>query len=84
MKVSMDGLRSNLINSYNALCKTMNRSIKNGEFNPDRTFCPDDIQEDMDDIRNCIVTLAFCYSEGDDGFKELENVSVESFNEEPE
>lgn len=43
---------------------------------------PDEIQKEMDNIRSCIVTLAYMYDDSEGGFKILEDPHFESFNEE--
>jgi hypothetical protein len=82
MRVSMDGLRWQLLNNYNSLTRKLNRSIKKYEtFDDEITLSPEDIQKEMDDIRSCIVTLAYMYDNREDGFKILEDPHFESFNE---
>lgn len=81
MDVSMDGLRIRLISSYNSLVRKLNDSIKDKSFDPEIIIEPDQISREMDNIRNALITLAFCYIDGVDGFKELdENTQFEVFN----
>lgn len=85
MDVSMDGLRKRLISDYNSLTKKLNNSIKDTSFDPEIIIDPDYISREMEGIRNAIVTLAFCYIEGEGGFQELdENTHFETFNPEEE
>jgi len=85
MKVSMDGLRWELLNNYNSLTRKLNRSVKKYEnFDDEITLSPEDIQREMDNIRSCIVTLAYTFDKGEDGFDILENPHFESFNEHEE
>lgn len=74
MKVSFDGLRTRLAYSYHSLCKTLNNSIQeSGKEYSDNMIRvdPDEIQEEMDDLRMYIMTLCACYEEGEDGFKDI-------------
>ena len=85
MEVSMDGLRKRLIADYNSLTEKLNSKIDTGSWDSDICIDPDYIQREMDGIRNAIVTLAFCYIDGEDGFQELdENTHFETFNPEPD
>ena len=83
MKVSMDGLRWQLLDNYNSLTRKLNKSIKKYDtFDNEITIDPDSIQKELDAIRSCIVTLSYMYDNGEDGFKILEDPHFESFNEE--
>jgi len=85
MKVSMDGLRWQLLNNYNSLTRKLNKGIKQYDtFDNEITLSPDEIQKEMDNIRSCIVTLAYMYDDSEGGFKILEDPHFESFNEELE
>ena len=49
------------------------------------SISPEEISREMEGIRNALVTLAFCYIEGEEGFSELdENTHFETFLEEEE
>jgi len=81
MKVSMDGLRWQLLNSYNSLTRKLNKNIKKYDtFGDEISLSPEDIQKEMDNIRSCIVTLAYMYDKREDGFEILEDPQFESFN----
>jgi hypothetical protein len=80
MKVSMDGLRWQLLRSYNSLTYKLNSKIECGEN--EITIDPDSIQKEMDIMRECIVTLAFMFDNSEGGFKELEDPKFEIFNPE--
>jgi hypothetical protein len=85
MEVSIDGLRKRLIADYNSLTKKLNNSVKDKSWDPEIIISPDHISREMDGIRNAIVTLAFCYIDGPDGFKELpEDTHFENFMPENE
>ena len=77
MKVSMDGLRWQLLNNYNSLTRKLNKGIDDDEI----TLSPEDIQREMDNIRSCIVTLSYMYDKREDGFDILDDPHFESFNE---
>ena len=83
MKVSMDGVRKHLISDYNSLAKKLTRA-----YNREDDIIiidPIEIMREMEGIRNSIVTLAFSYVEGNEGFKELdENTHFEVFMPEEE
>ena len=80
MNVSMDGLRKRLIANYNSLTKKLNNSIKDKSWEPEIIIDPEEIRSEMEEIRNLIVTLAFCYIDGEDGFNCLdENTHFEDF-----
>lgn len=80
MNVNFDGLRKFLISDYNSLVRTLNIGISSSG-----SVCvdADDIQRQLDGIRQAIVTLAFMYQDGEDGFQSFdENTNFESFNSE--
>jgi len=83
MEVSMDGLRRQLLWNYNSLVEKLNNNIKDKSWEPEIIISPDSIQRELDGIRSCIVTLAFTYQQGEDGWKEMdENTHFELFNPE--
>jgi len=84
MKVSMDGLRWQLLSSYNSLTEKLNSKIEKDWGEKEIAIDPDYIQKEMDIIRECIVTLAYMYDDSEDGFKILENPKFETFNQEVE
>jgi hypothetical protein len=79
MDVNFDGLRKRLIRDYNSLVNKMNNKINNndGEVQIDVDY----ISRELDGIRDGLVTLAFIYLDGPDGFETLdENTHFECFN----
>ena len=77
MNVNFDGLRKRLIIDYNSLVEKLNHSISDGQIEIDVDY----ISRQLDGIRNGLVTLAFIYQDGEDGFKTLdENTHFETFN----
>ena len=85
MEVCMDGLRKRLINDYNSLTEKLNNSVKDKSWDPEIVIDPNYIQREMDGIRSAIVTLAFSYIEGIDGFDSMgDDVYFERFMDENE
>ena len=83
MEVSMDGLRKRLIWDYNSLVEKLNSKLSKNEWDTEICIDPDYIQREMDGIRDAIVTLAFSYIEGEDGFGILDDdTHFEEFNPE--
>lgn len=77
MNVNFDGLRKRLIIDYNSLVEKLNHSVSDGQIEIDVDY----ISRQLDGIRNGLVTLAFIYQDGEDGFKPLdENTHFETFN----
>lgn len=80
MKVSMDGLRNQLLMNYNSLVYKLNKRIDGDDI---IDLEVDTIQRELEGIRSCIVTLAFTYMEGEDGWEYMdENTYFEQFNPE--
>ena len=85
MEVNFDGLRKCLISDYNSLTEKLNSKLDKKSWSSDICIDPDYIQREMDGIRNAIVTLAFSYIDGEDGFKTLpDETHFEVFNSEEE
>ena len=82
MEVSMDGLRWQLLDNYNSLTRKLNKKIEKDWGECEINIDPEHIQNEMDNIRSCIVTLAFMYDNREDGFECLEEPHFERFNEE--
>jgi len=83
MEVSMNGLRNQLLRNYNSLVTKLNSNIKDKSWDPHIIVEVDSIQRELDTIRDCIVTLAFTYQEGEGGWKEMdENTEFAIFNPE--
>lgn len=80
MTVSMDGLRNHLLSSYNSLTRKLNKNIRDKNSDPTIVIGADSIENEMEGLRNCIVTLAYMFDEREGGFKELENPHFENFN----
>jgi hypothetical protein len=80
MTVSMDGLRWQLLDNYNSLTRKLNKNIDDDRVRID----VDEIQNQMDNIRSCIVTLAYMFDKREDGFDILQDPHFEEFNPEVE
>ena len=83
MKVSINGLRNTLLRNYNSLTYKLNRRIdKDGNI---VDLSTSDIQREIDQIRSCLVTLAFTYIEGEEDFTIMsDDTHFETFNEQEE
>ena len=79
----MDGVRKHLISDYNSLAKKLTKAYDRED---DIIIVdPIEIMKEMEGLRNGIVTLAFSFIEGNEGFKELdENTHFEIFMPEDE
>ena len=73
MEVSMDGLRNQLVRTYNSLVRKLNSNIKDESWDPHVLIDVDSIQNELDSLRSCIVTLAFTYMEGEHGWKSMDD-----------
>ena len=83
MEVSMNGLRNHLLANYNSLVRNLNSNIKDKSWDPHVVVDVDAIQRQLESIRSCIVTLAFSYIEGEDGFQAMDDeTKFERFNPE--
>ena len=80
MKVSMDGLRWQLLDNYNSLTRKLNKHTDEDRVRID----VDEIQNQMDNIRSCIVTLAYMFDKSEGGFDILKDPHFEEFNPEVE
>ena len=79
----MDGVRKHLISDYNSLAKKLTKAYDRED---DIIIVdPIEIMKEMEGLRNGIITLAFSFIEGNEGFKELdENTHFEIFMPEDE
>ncbi len=84
MTVSMDGLRNHLLSSYNSLTSKLNRNIRDKESDPTIVISAESIENEMEGLRNCIVTLAYMFDNREGGFKELKDPHFENFNPQPD
>jgi hypothetical protein len=79
----MDGVRKRIIANYNSLTKKLNKGYD--KDNDIVIVDPIDIMREMEGLRDGLITLAFSYIEGNEGFKELdENTHFEDFMPEEE
>lgn len=84
MKVDLNNLRLQTAFAYDRLVKTLNANIKDKSWDPTVIVSAEDVQEDLDDLRQMIVSLCCVYLEGDDNFKSLadEVGDISTFNNE--
>lgn len=81
MEVDFDNLRKQLVNNFNSLTEKLNNAIKDSSWDPEIIIDVCQIQREMDSIRSCLITLAFLYQHGENGFDTLEDdVYFETFN----
>jgi len=68
MKVDFNNVRRQACFAYDRLCQTLNNAVQ-----PDGSLdlSAEAIQEDMDDLRMTIGTIAMCYEEGDEDVKDV-------------
>ena len=67
----MDGLRRQMVFYYNSLVEKLNSKIQDKSWDPTIIVCPEAIQKELDGLHSCIVTLAFTYMEGKDGWEPM-------------
>lgn len=66
----MDGLRWQLLDNYNSLTQKLNRNIKKYDvFEDEITIRPESIQREMDNIREALVFLDYCFDEREGGLR---------------
>ena len=78
-------LRSHLLSSYNSLTRKLNNATEKDSDSRDHDkiqIYASEIERDMEGIRNIVVTMAYMFQEGEDGFKEMENPHFEDFHPE--
>lgn len=61
MKVNFNNLRKQAVFSYDRLVKKLNRNIIDDWGEKVVRIDPDDIQEDLDDLRRLIMSIALVY-----------------------
>ena len=77
----MNGLRNQLLSNYNSHVRKLNSNIKDKSWDPHVIVEVDAIQRQLDGIRSCIVTLAFTYQEGENGWDAMpDDTEFERFN----
>lgn len=90
MNINFNNVRLQACIAYDKLCNKLNRAIKDKSFSPEIIIDPEDIQEEMNDLRMMIGTIAMTYQEGEEGFKDVyaeeypEGKSMQEFNPEEE
>lgn len=89
MKVNFNNLRKQAVYSYDRLVDKLNNSISEDDWGRKVVqIDPEDIQEDLDDLRRLILSIAMVYDEGNPDFKDVtEEMNIENvkfFNNEEE
>ena len=90
MKVNFNNLRKQALYSYHRLATKLNeaKEERKEEGYDDGKICiyPDDIQDEMDDLRSMLFGIACVYDEGNDEFKDIseEIKPIAVFNSEEE
>jgi len=86
MKVNFNNLRKQALFSYHRLTVKLNEAIESDEVDGRIDIDPDDIQQEMDDLRSYLFSIALTYKEGNEGFKDVseESEPIAWFNEEKE
>lgn len=89
MKVNFNNLRKQAVYSYDRLVDKLNNSISEDDWGRKVVqIDPENIQEDLDDLRSLILSIAIVYEEGNPDFKDIsEEINIENikcFNEEEE
>ena len=74
MEVDFNSLRLQMAATWNRLASALNRDIRKCNNDGIIQVWTDDIQKDMDFMRQCIVSLCCCYMEDDPAVRD---VSVE-------
>lgn len=92
MKIDFNNLRKNIAHKYNRVTNTLNKNTHNvdgyvevnGKYlNHEKAIIVDveDLQNDMDDLRNVLVTLICCYEENNPEYKSLhDEIKLSEFN----
>lgn len=69
MNVDFNNLRKQACFAYDRLARKLNNSIEDGEIRIDA----EDIQREMDDLRELVMAATCVYKEGDPEFREVWN-----------
>ena len=83
MTVNFNNLRKQAVFSYDRLVKKLNQKIEDGNI----TIPVEDIQEELDDLRMQLMSIAMVYEEGNEDFKDLSDElpdDISYFNDEGE
>ncbi len=67
MNIDFNNVRKKACRAYNSLAIVLNDTMEDGVM----TVYDSDIKDIMDELRNCLVSIACTYSEGNDGFKDV-------------
>ena len=73
MTVNFNNLRKQAVFRYDRLVKKLNHHIKKNDYGGTNeiTIDTDEIQEDLDDLRQLIMSISSVYEDGNEDFKDL-------------
>jgi len=82
LKVDLNKARLRGIEAYNCLCKKLNEAVKQKDSMSQAEFDPENIEEDMDELRSSLVILGCSFSEDDPDFRNIseEFGELETYN----
>lgn len=86
MNVDFNNLRKQALYSYHRLTERLNENIKEDTLDGRLNIDPDEIQEEMDNLRMLLLSIALVYEEGDEAFKDVSEEArpIAWFNEQEE
>lgn len=73
MNVDFNNLRKQACYAYDKLARKLNNKITRDDLGDFITVETDDIQKDMDDLRQLIMVMACVYKEGDDEIRAVDD-----------
>jgi hypothetical protein len=71
MQIDFDNFRKKGVEAYNRLCAELNGRVQNDSRSRGDAVCVGDIRDEMDALRDCIVTL-ICLEDKRDGIECLD------------
>ena len=82
MKVNFNNLRKKACVAYNSIVDTLNETAKSPPHGEDEMVVyKDDIQDDLNWLRDCLSGIICTYEEGNEDFKDLsDEIELKSFN----
>jgi len=82
MKVNFNNLRKKTCYAYDSLARKLNDALNSPPYEDgEMVVYTEDIQEEMDELRQLIMSIAMVYKEGDEDFKDVsEDIEVAWFN----
>lgn len=82
MNVNFNNLRKKTCYAYDSLVRKLNKALNSPPYEDgEMVVYAEDIQEEMDELRQLIMSIAMVYKEGDEDFKDVsEDIEVAWFN----